>query len=261
MTLLRRGPGTLYRRLRSLEYLVTRDRAAVRSFLTSDDFDLPLIRRIGLIARMTRVTNHVRGYHELGEMLTIAGEILARTSRPGLRVLEAGCAYGGSTAKLSLAVREAGGRLAVYDSFSGVPPNDEQHRLLDGRPTRFRAGAFRGRINTVRKNLERYGAAEVCTLYKGYFADTLPAVDGPIDVAVLDVDLLESTRTCLREIFGRLAPDGVVFSLDGQLRATHALLGNEAFWRDEVGVAPPRITGLGKAKLLTIRPRRSGDRA
>jgi O-methyltransferase len=247
-----RGPGSLYRRLLSLRYLATRDRAEVVRFLAARD----VAGRAALVGRCVRATNHVRGYHTLAEMLVVMNAIL---ERPGAVVVEAGCGYGGSTAKLSLAVRRAGGRLMVFDSFRGIPPNAERHELLDGREVVFRAGAFRGRLAGVQRAVERYGAAEVCTWHKGWLADTLPALPGApgsIDVAVLDVDLADSTRTCLRELVPRLRPGGVLFSLDGQLRATHELMADARFWREEVGVPVPHIDGLHRDKLLTVRPTR-----
>lgn len=248
---MRRGPGTLYRRLTSLRFLVTRDRRDVVEFLRDPAPRLGLGGRIELLRRFVAVTNQVRGYHTLGEMLAVSRAILAR-ERPV--VLEAGCGHGSSTAKLSLAVRAAGGRLLICDSFRGLPDNREEHLHLDGRPIRFRAGAFRATLPQVRRAVARLGAAEVCSFHKGWFADTLPALEAPpLDVVLLDVDLLESTRACLRHLVPRLAPGGVLFTLDGQLRATHDLLASAAFWRDEVGVPPPRIDGLGAAKLLAIR--------
>ncbi len=249
---MKRGPGSLYRRLKSLEYLATRDRADLVDFLLRADLPLGLAARADLVRRYVRATNHVRGYHTLGEMLTIARAIL---SRPRPIVLEAGCAHGSSTAKLSLATRAAGGRLLVYDSFRGLPANGERHHHLDGRPVEFRAGAFRATLPAVERTLARFGAPEVVQLTKGWFADTLPALTEPrLDVVVLDVDLLESTRVCLRALVPRLAPDGVLFTLDGQLRATHDLLADAAFWEADVGVRPPTIEGLGERKLLTLRP-------
>ena len=256
--LARRGPGTLYRRAKSLEYLVTRDRGAIREFLAAE---LPMsrARRIALLARMTAITNAVRGYHTLGEILAVIREILIRSGRRDLTVIEAGCAHGSSTAKLSLAVRAAGGHLHVFDSFRGIPPNDERHTQLDGRPAVFRPGAFRARLRAVERTLDRHGAPEVVTLHKGWLAETLPAFlagrpERAVDVVLLDVDLVASTRTCVRELFPRLRRDGVMISLDGQLRATHALLGDRRFWTEDVGVAMPVIEGLGTGKLLVIRP-------
>src|SRR5262249_29249115 len=87
---------------------------------------------------------------------------------------------------------------------------------------------------------------------KGWFADTLPDFDEPVDVVLLDVDLLASTRTCLVHLAPRLRPGGVIFTQDGHLRAIADLLGDPGFWRDEVGVAPPRIGGLGRDKFRAI---------
>lgn len=258
---MRRGPGTLYRRVKSLEYLVTRDRRAVAEFLAAE-LAMSRVRRLALLARMVAITNAVRGYHTLSEILSVCRQILARSGRPGLTVIEAGCGHGSSTAKLSLAVRAAGGHLHVFDSFRGIPPNDERHGHLDGRPVVFRAGAFRARLRAVERTLARHGAPEVVTLHKGWLADTLPgfvtgfAAERParfIDVVLLDVDLIASTRTCLIELFPRLRRDGVVISLDGQLRATHDLLGDHGFWSRDVGVPPPVIEGLGTSKQLVIR--------
>jgi Macrocin-O-methyltransferase (TylF) len=251
MPAFRRGPGSVYRRLKSLEYLATRDRRAVLRFLL-DGGAAGALQRADLIRRFIAITNRTRGYHTLGEMLRVSQEILRR---PRPTVIEAGCGHGSSTAKLSLATRLAGGRLLVFDSFRGLPPNRERHTHLDGRAIAFRAGAFRATLPSVRRTVTRLGAPEVCRFHKGWFADTLPALERTrfVDVVLLDVDLIESTRVCLAELVPRLKPDGVLITLDGQLRATHELLADARFWRDEVGIArPPVIRGLGDGKLVTV---------
>jgi O-methyltransferase len=242
---MRRGPGTLYRRLQTLRFALTRDRAAILQFLRAGPVPLPA--RLALLGQLARVTNHVRGYHDNADILRVGGAILRR---PGAVVVEAGAGYGSSTAKLSRFVRAAGGRLLVFDSFRGIPDNEEVHENLDGRRVVFRAGAFRGRERAVRRVVERFGAPEVCTFVKGDFADTLRGFEEAIDVALLDVDLIRSTRICVRALHPRLRPGGVMFSQDGHLRATVALLEDPVFWRAEVGREPPVVDGLGRAKLL-----------
>lgn len=249
MRLRRRGPGSLYRLAASARFLATRDRAALARFV-AEAGPVPRWERLALVGRFLAVTQNVRGYHTLAEMLEVAGAILAR-ERPV--VVEAGCGKGSSTAKLSLAVRRAGGVLHVFDSFRGLPENAERHQNLDGREVVFRAGAFRGSLGSVERTVARHGAPEVCRFHKGWFADTLPGFCELVDVALLDVDLVASTRTCLRHLVPLLAPDGVLFSQDGHLRATHELVADESFWRDEVGVAPPRIDGLWRDKLVVVR--------
>jgi len=248
----KRGPGSLYRSFKSLEYLATRDRrAALELALARDLPGVSIGARLGLIRRFVRATNAVRGYHTLTEMLRIARAILARAGRNPV-VLEAGCGYGASTAKLSLAVQLARGSLIACDSFQGIPENAERHELLDGRKTEFRPGAFRGNLASVRRTVETWGALDVCRFEKGWFEDVLPRLDVDLDVVVLDVDLAESTRTCVKELWPRLRSDGILFSLDGQLRATHELLADAGFWRDEVGCEPPVVEGLGSSKILTL---------
>ena len=73
-------------------------------------------------------------------------------------------------------------------------------------------------------------------------------------MAFVDVDLLASVRTCLRELMPRLREGGVLFSHDGHLRAVHELLATESFWLHEIGVPVPRIEGLGETKLLRVTP-------
>ncbi len=250
---MRRGPGSLYRRAQSVRFLLGRDRQAVAALLRSRyPISVPLRDRLALVARFVATTNHVRTYHTQAEMLRVVDRVLRLAGRPGLTVVEAGSGKGGSTAKLSLATRLAGGRLVVFDSFRGIPPNTEVHRNLYGRRVEFRAGAFRGRLPSVRRTVTRFGAPEVCEFRKGWFADTLPAFDGHVDVALLDVDLLDSTRTCLRHLIPRLRPGGVVFTQDGHLHAIIDLLADAGFWRNDVGIEPPRIDGLGREKLLAI---------
>jgi O-methyltransferase len=104
----------------------------------------------------------------------------------------------------------------------------------------------------VRRTVERFGAPETCEFVPGWFADTLPGLERRLDVVLLDVDLLESTRTCVRWLFPRIRPGGVLVSQDGHLRATIALLRDADFWRCDVGIAPPPVQGLGRAKLVEI---------
>jgi O-methyltransferase len=250
---MRRGPGSTYRRLQSLRFAVGRDRAAIVAFLrTRYPVEIPLGVRVDLVAQFLRITNRVRTYHTQAEMLRVADHVLRLAGRPGLTVLEAGAGKGGGSAKLSLVARLAGARLVVCDSFRGMPPNQERHENLYGRETEFREGAFRGTVSLVRRTVARFGAPEVCEFVKGWFADTLPLLNAPLDVVLLDVDLVESTRTCVRWLYPRLRPEGVLLSQDGHLRGTVALLGDRRFWLDEVGVEPPVVQGLGTAKLVEI---------
>jgi len=233
---------------------VTRDRRAVIAFLRAR-YALPLRlgARLRLVARFIHITNQVRAYHSQAQMLAVADAAFRLAGRPGLTIVECGCGKGASTAKLSLIARRAGGRLIACDSFKGMPPNDERHEELQGRPMVFRAGAFRGRLREVQRTVEAFGAPEVVEYRKGWFHDTLPQLQESVDVALLDVDLLASTETCLVHLVPLLRRGGVIFTQDGHLRAIAARLADARFWRDEIGIEPPAIAGVGRRKFLAIR--------
>lgn len=80
----------------------------------------------------------------------------------------------------------------------------------------------------------------------------MPSFDGPIAAVYLDVDLADSTRTCLRYLWARLSPGGLLVSQDGDFPLVTAVFADPDFWREEVGVAIPTINGLGMGKMLTI---------
>lgn len=249
---IKRGTGSLYRKLASIRFLLTRDREQVISFLRADyPFDFPINKRIEFLAQVTKITNANRGYHTLEEILRVCDRIFSLAGRPGLTVVECGAGSGSSSAKLSLATKIAGGRLLVYDSFQGIPENDEKHQLLDGRELVFRRGAFKGRLTAVKKRVREYGAIEVCTFSKGLFEETLATFDEPVDVALLDVDLISSTRQCVSRLVPRLRPGGALFSQDGHLRATVDLFEDTNFWH-ALGVEVPEIDGLGTGKMLRV---------
>jgi len=100
------GPGSLYRALQTIRFLIGRDRRGLVSFLAPGSLG-PLDRRarLALIARFLRITHAVPGYHTLAEWLTITTEILSRAGSADLTVVEAGCGYGASTANLLASTR------------------------------------------------------------------------------------------------------------------------------------------------------------
>ena len=212
-----------------------------------------------LIARVDTVHTNVTCAHSQAEMGRIISAILNTPATiPGV-VLEAGCFKGGSTAKLSVAASLAGRRLLVFDSFEGLPDHAEPHkRTLTGERIGFVRGLYAGAEEEVRANVARFGEIGVCEFIKGWFSDALPRLAEPVAVAFIDVDLAESTRTCLRYIYPRLVPGGVLFSHDGNLPLCIEVFRDERLWND-IGGPPPMISGLGLDKLLVItKPRAPG---
>ena len=204
-----------------------------------------------LLRRFDRISAEVHCPHKQGEILRYVSAILSVPSdAPGI-IVEAGAYRGGSTAKLSLAAALAGRPLVVLDSFEGLPAAEADPRpTLFGKKARFEAGQYAGSLPTVMRTVGTWGDLTVCRFVPGWFDQTTPRVAEPIAVLILDVDLVESVRTCLRHLYPHITPGGVVFSHDGHLPGVQALLSDETFWRRDVGCPPPVIRGLGVEKVV-----------
>lgn len=202
-----------------------------------------------LMRRMRTVDASVECPHNPSHILTFVRELLRLDPVvPGV-IVEAGCFKGGSTAKFSLVAGAIGRELVVFDSFEGLPANDEDHvDTLAGTDIRgwFDGGNFAGTLDEVRANVERYGDPTTCRFIPGWFDDTMPRFDEPIAAAYLDVDLAQSTRTCLEHLWPRISPGGVLVSQDGDFPLVIEEFRSFAD-REEV-----KVEGLGRRKMLRV---------
>lgn len=173
-------------------------------------------------------------------------------------LVEAGAYKGGSTAKLSLVASLIGRRLIVFDSFKGLPDNKEVHSYLHSKePGVFLKGMYKGTLAEVKQNVARYGNASVCTYHAGWFEKTMFSFQESVAGIFLDVDLVSSTRTCLKYLYPALCRGGICFSHDGHLLQAGILLKDRDFWEQEVRAPQPKIYGLGKKKLMYFIKRRA----
>lgn len=223
----------------------------VLGFLRNRGTDVSFATRLGIVKQYYVTSANVDCPHTPGEILAYVETILTLPrSVPG-RVVEAGCYKGGSTAKFSLAARLAHRDLVVFDSFEGIPPNVEDHAST-AHGDNFATGAYKGTLDEVRANVAKYGCIASVRFTKGWFEDTLPHFKEPIAAIYLDVDLVSSTRTCLKYLYPLLQPGGVLYSQDGHLPLVCDLFDDAAFWEREVGTCKPIIEGLRKRKLIKI---------
>jgi O-methyltransferase len=209
--------------------------------------------RRALVRRVLAVNAGVPCLHTHAQMARIIAAIFAVPARQEGCVVEAGCFKGGSTAKLSIAAQAAGRKLVVFDSFEGMPEHSEPEQRTIFRHTRarFPKGFYAGQLDEVRENVRRYGELGACEFVKGWFDETMPHFHEPVVVGFLDVDLAASTRTCLRYLYPRLVPGGVLFSHDGHIPLCVDVLRDEAMW-ESIGGPRPALDGLGTRLLVAI---------
>jgi O-methyltransferase len=221
-------------------------------FFRDKNLNLGYLGRISLLFNYYRTSASVSCPHTPYEIFSFSKEILNLSeSIPGCAI-EAGCFKGGSTAKFSRAACLAGRKLLVFDSFEGIPQNVEDHAGSKQGQENFSAGSYSGSLEEVKRNVEKFGTLSSCEFIKGWFDDTMPNFRREVAAIYLDVDLVSSTKTCIKHLYPLLAPGGALYSQDGHLPLVCDLFDDDAFWRDELGCAKPSIEGLRTRKLIRV---------
>jgi O-methyltransferase len=214
---------------------------------------IPLRKKLSIVRQLYRISAAIESTHTQSEMLAYVTTILSLPRNGKGVVVEAGCYKGSSTAKISLAAEVAARELVVFDSFQGLPENEEpKQRTIFGEVVYCEQGAYWGNLEEVRANVSTYGKIDCCRFIPGWFDDTMPDFHEPISAAYLDVDVAASTRTCLKYLYPLLEVGGVLYSQDGHLPLVTAVFDDDSFWLTEVGCEKPRILGLGESKLIKI---------
>ncbi len=230
------------------------DLKAAATFISNWRLPIGFRARLGFVRNIYRISRFVDCPHTQAEILSIVTALLSLPPRSRGFVVEAGCFKGGSTAKLSLAAKLANRHLVAFDSFEGLPGNDENHGTsILGEIPDFSKGRYLGTLDEVRSSVASYGDISRCRFIKGWFDDTMPLFKEPVAVAFLDVDLAASTRTALANLYPLVEPGGSIFSQDGHLPLVIDVLRDEQFWEREVHIHKPPMEGLGTQKLVRIR--------
>jgi O-methyltransferase len=230
-----------------------RDYPFLMRFMFDSKMHASFRERLAIVRRAYLISFRVPCPHTQEEVLSYVRTILSLPRETQGVLVEAGCFKGGSTAKFSLAADLAGRELVVFDSFQGIPPNAEvMDKDIFGKKAGFPEGLFCGSLGEVRNNVSTYGRIERCRFVEGWFDNTMPHFDEPIAAAYIDVDLASSTKTCLKYLFPRLQPGGVLYSQDGHLPVVIEVFNDDNFWQNEVGCRKPRMLGLGTSKLITV---------
>jgi len=179
--------------------------------------------------------------------IVLAREILRIPPESRGNVIECGVWKGASSAALSLVCRIAGRQLLVCDSFQGLPDDNLElhygpHVGIYGY---YKQGMFAGALEEVRHNIERCGDVGVCEFVPGFFAESLPTLREPLVFAFLDVDLVSSTRDCLKYIWPLLVEDGLVYTDDAGDMPVSRVYFDDAWWQDALGCPAPGLVGAG----------------
>lgn len=180
--------------------------------------------------------------------LMMAKQILCLPkSFPG-EVMECGCWKGASTSSLSLVCQLVGRKLIVCDSFQGLPkePSGTLHVCPDSQIYGYyEPGMYAARLDEVKSNISTYGDLSVCEFVPGFFNVSLPPRTDPLAFAFLDVDLISSTRDCVKHIWPLLTDGGLIYTDDSTDMEVVCFWFDESWWQQELGVKAPGYVGTG----------------
>jgi O-methyltransferase len=199
------------------------------------------VKRFKLAVRMFRNTRRINTGTSYKAHLAMAVKLLEIPPDTSGVVVECGCWLGGSSANLSLVCDIVGRDLIVYDSFEGLPRGEPNDKYAPPAAE----GAYRGDLDVVRDNVERYGVIERCQFRKGWFQDTLPHHTEPVVLCFLDVDYQASLHDCVVNLWPHLTERGYVFIDEYVLVDYCALFFSERFWKQYFDAPPPGLMGTG----------------
>lgn len=216
---------------------------------TGAEYDVGLAEKLLLLGRMARNNARIPTGSTFLEHLVVATKVLELPPDVDGRLVECGCYEGGSTANLSLVAGLVDRRLDVFDSFEGMPEpadGDETHVLVDSEQVHeYAEGSWRAAIEDVRANVAEYGDADVVTLHRGYFGETLPEYDEACALVFVDAGLRESAETCLEHLWPRLVDGGYLFTHDVKHAEISSLFFERSWWHERLDRDPPGLVGAG----------------
>jgi O-methyltransferase len=225
-----------------------------RNFIGDSSLNISIWERFQIIKRLYGITFANENIpHSQSQILVFVRAILRAPRAAGGVVIEAGCFQGISSAKFSVAAKAAGKDFYIFDSFEGLPANDEPHEKgIGGRPLVFNEGDYACSMEQVQANISRFGEIDSCHFVKGWFDDTAPHFDKRISAVYLDVDLVSSTRTCIEYFWPLMESGGKLYSQDAHIPLVIELFEDEKFWRDGLGCAEAPVVNHMREVLLEV---------
>ena len=130
--------------------------------------------------------------------------------------------------------------LHLFDTFEGLPESTKEDRAV------HKTNQYSVKFEAVKKYLSQFSDVE---FYKGMF----PATAGPVEAKKFafvhfDVDLYESTRSCLDFFYQRMSPGGIMLSHDYSI-----LTGVKQAFHEFLADKPEELIELNTTQCMVVR--------
>jgi hypothetical protein len=213
------------------------------------EYGVGFSQKLVLFFRILRNTRRIETLSNYREHLALASAILSTPAAVGGCVVECGSYVGGSTANLSLVCALANRRLLVFDSFAGLPEPAEYDRFHPAVHVHhvdvYFAGRFAASQETVERNVREFGNISVCEFRAGFYADTMKDFEEPLVLAFLDVDLIDSLRSCLTGLWPNLVTGGWIYVHEARNLDLVRVFFDHDWWQKTLRDDSPGFVGSG----------------
>jgi hypothetical protein len=201
-----------------------------------------------ILKRLKFSLSNVESATSLEVQVLLIMQIL-KLRRKNICIVECGCYKGASTIALSIVCKLIKAKLIVYDSFQGLPSAEKNlglrnypHLQLYGF---YKKGMYKGTLEEVKNNLKLYGEISVCEFREGNFEKSLKKHKEKIDFCFIDVDLTESTKTCIKFLWKKLRKNSYMYSDDAcDLKVASVWFDND-WWQRNLNEKAPGYVGSG----------------
>jgi len=210
-------------------------------------FGLGINDKIDLFNRFNAHSGAVEGHTGIMKHIFLAERFLSMQATVKGDLVECGAFKGSSAISLSHLAERVRRNLIVCDSFKGLPPDCEPAMVMahHNHVEAMKEGDFAGSRAEVEANVRKFGVIERVSFIEGFFNESLHALKGPIAFAFIDVDLVSSTKDCLRAIWPLLSPGGVIVTDDAPDLNVAKVYFDDAWWQENLGCDAPGLIGAG----------------
>jgi O-methyltransferase len=224
----------------------------IEDFINNDEYGKflnigPEIKK-DILKRLRVSLSKVESATSLEVQIILIMQIL-KIKRKNICVVECGCFKGSSTIALSIICKIIDAKLIVYDSFKGLPSAEKYlgirkypHLQLYGY---YKKGMYKGALEEVKKNVSLYGELSICEFRSGNFKDSLKNHKEKIDFCFIDVDLTESTKTCIKYLWKKIRNNSYIFTDDACDLKVASVWFDQKWWKDNLNEKAPGYVGSG----------------
>jgi len=224
-----------------------------------DSYGISAAAKVRLLVRFAINSRGIETLSTMREHTELARAILSVPAKtPGI-VVECGCHLGGSAVNLSLACALAGRPLLICDSFEALPApqghDRAHHNPFTDHIDRYQEGRFGAPLETVEANIRTTAISlSMCGFCERFFETGLAGLDEDIVLAFLDVDLVDSLKPCLRELWPKMSAGRRMYVDEAQSLSLIAVFLIRSWWLSTWGSMRPGSSAPVRACLWPRSP-------